>query len=188
MKPLWTKLLSLSLLSLFISIPCAKAESCVVEKKDLPEYIKSEAQGKLEKITLFTSKSGKYKIVLLERKRKRGIESRMIAYELLKSIKTPSVIRSTKWQVGYDFKLTEVDKWRYGGNPVLIIQNNQDASTVVSRIYVFKGPEMTEVNTLTGSKIAMKEDKIKDEVTLCRFRKGVRQCFKWNGEKLVKSK
>ena len=174
--------LILTMVMVLFPIAAATAKTEVVKVGSLPEYIKSEVPDKVESVLVFTAKSGKYKIAAMTREKGKGkFESRMVAFELLKSVKLPSVIRSTKWQTGYDFQFTEVESWQFAGNPVLIVESKLRDNRHRSEFYVFDGPEMKQVNILTGEKISLK-DKNKDQVTLSFDS----QKYKWNGEKLVK--
>lgn len=169
------------------------AEQSEITMSELPEFAKSEAQGKLSKIVMFTAKSGKYKIVAFTRTRskKEKLETRIVAYELLKGAKLASVIRSTKFKLGSDYKFQEVENWKYKNNPVLVITKNVGANKIECEVFVFDGPEMKQVNSFETSKISLGDKNDKGEMVLVAgagasgTKSDQLKMFRWNGEKLV---
>lgn len=176
--------LALGLLSISGS---AQAEQKTLTKGQLPEFAKSEAQGKLSKIVMFTSKSGKYKVVAFTRERgkKKKLQTRIVAYELLKGAKMASVIRSTDFKKGSDYKFQEVQNWTYKGNPVLIMTKNLGNEKLACEVFIFDGPEMKQVNSIKTTKVSVDKKGKKGELVLVAKGSGRNQVYKWNGEKLV---
>jgi hypothetical protein len=161
--------------------------------KNLPKYLQDEAGSKVDDLVETDIVSpgpgiARYKFVVFVRKDGSKIESRLVAFEILKDKDTlPNLIWSGKWRLLKDPRIGEIKQWSYRNKPVVMVTRSTMKDTIEVELFGFAGPEMKRLNSLQGTKVLLEGGGAENPKLTIESEKSGPKTYLWKDEALVQN-